>query len=111
MTVPTDVDRTAPVSAVHEIEIEAPLDTVWRFHTDVNAWPTWQTEITDAHIEGTLEPGRSFDWTRPYGVARRLARKLARVAVATGAAVEPQLREAPVWLKVRGLGLMCMHAR
>jgi hypothetical protein len=27
--------------------------------------------------------------------ARRLARKLARVAVASGAAVEPQLREAP----------------
>jgi transposase len=27
---------------------------------------------------------------------------LARVAVATGAAVEPQLREAPVWLRVRG---------
>jgi len=66
ITVPTDVDRTAPVIAVHEIEIEAPLDTVWRLHTDVNAWPTWQTEITDAHIEGTLEPGRSFDWTS-YG--------------------------------------------
>ena len=50
MAVPTDVDRAAPVVAVHEIDIEAPLDTVWRLHTDVNAWPTWQTSITAAHV-------------------------------------------------------------
>ena len=66
MTVPTDVDRAAPVIAVHEIDIEAPLDTVWRLHADVNAWPTWQTDITAAHIDGALEPGVSFDWTS-YG--------------------------------------------
>ena len=66
MTAPTDVDRAAPVIAVHEIGIEAPLDTVWRLHTDVNAWPTWQTDITAAHIDGPLEPGVSFDWTS-YG--------------------------------------------
>jgi uncharacterized membrane protein len=66
MTVPTDVDRAAPVIARHEIEIEAPLDTVWQLHVDVNAWPTWQTDITAAHIDGALEPGVSFDWTS-YG--------------------------------------------
>ena len=66
MTAPTDVDRTAPVIAVHEIDIEAPLETVWRFHTDVNAWPTWQTDITDAHIDGAFEPGMSFVW-KSYG--------------------------------------------
>ena len=66
MTAPTDVDRAAPVIAIHEIDIEAALDTVWRLHTDVNAWPTWQTDITAAHIDGTLEPGASFDWTS-YG--------------------------------------------
>jgi uncharacterized protein YndB with AHSA1/START domain len=66
MAVPTDVDRAAPVIAVHEIDIEAPRDTVWRLHADVNAWPTWQTAITDAHIDGVLEPGVSFDWTS-YG--------------------------------------------
>jgi len=66
MAVPTDVDRAAPVIAVHEIDIEAPLDTVWQLHTDVNAWPGWQTDITAAHIEGPLAPGVSFDWTS-YG--------------------------------------------
>jgi hypothetical protein len=66
MTVPTDIDRAAPVIAVHEIDIAAPLDTVWRLRADVNAWPTWQTEITAAHIGGALAPGVSFDWTS-YG--------------------------------------------
>jgi hypothetical protein len=66
MTAPTDVDRSAPVIAVHEIGIEAALDTVWRLHTDVNGWPRWQTDITAAPIDGALEPGVSFDWTS-YG--------------------------------------------
>ncbi len=66
MTVPTDFDRAAPVIAVHEVDIEATLDRVWRLHVDVNAWPTWQTDITAAHIDGALEPGVSFDWTS-YG--------------------------------------------
>jgi hypothetical protein len=29
MDIPTDVDRSAPVLAHHEVEIPAPLDTVW----------------------------------------------------------------------------------
>ena len=66
MTVPTEVDRAAPVVAVHEIQIEAPLETVWRLDTDVDSWPAWQTEITAAHIDGLLESGASFDWTS-YG--------------------------------------------
>src|SRR5215216_2297117 len=47
---------------------------------------------------------------RPYGVARRLARKLARVAVGIGPAVEPQLREAPVMNEGSCVGLD-VHAR
>jgi hypothetical protein len=42
--------------------------------------------------------------------ARRLARKLARVAVASGAAVEPQLREARVMNEGSWVGLD-VHAR
>ena len=48
MTTPTAVDRSAPVIAHHEIDIQAPLETIWQLHTDVNAWPTWQADITAA---------------------------------------------------------------
>jgi Polyketide cyclase / dehydrase and lipid transport len=66
MAVPIGIDRSAPVIALHEIDIEAPVDTVWQLHVDVNAWPIWQTDITAAHIDGALKPGVSFDWTS-YG--------------------------------------------
>jgi hypothetical protein len=36
MSVPTGIDGDAPVLAYHEIDIEAPLDTVWQLHADVN---------------------------------------------------------------------------
>jgi uncharacterized membrane protein len=67
MTTPTDIDRTAPVLARHEIGINAPLDTVWRLQTDVNNWPAWQTDITAARLDdGPFQPGNSFTWTS-YG--------------------------------------------
>jgi hypothetical protein len=66
MTTPTDFDRTAPVIARHEIDINAPLETVWRLQTDVNNWPAWQTDITAARLDGLFEPGNSFTWTS-YG--------------------------------------------
>jgi hypothetical protein len=73
MTVPTGVDRDAPVIAVHEIDIAAALERVWRLHVEVDAWPRWQTEITAAHSEGALERGASFDWTSMGSVSRRLS--------------------------------------
>jgi Polyketide cyclase / dehydrase and lipid transport len=68
MATPTDVDRSAPVLAQHDVDILAPLETVWQRHVDVNAWPTWQTDITTAHMDGAFEPGNSFDWSS-YGFA------------------------------------------
>src|ERR1051325_11052001 len=60
---------------------------------------------------------RSFDFERQelrlgqtVWSARRLARKLARVAVGSGPAVEPQLREAPVMREGSWVGLD-VHAR
>jgi hypothetical protein len=63
MSTPTSIDGDAPVIARHEILIRAPIDTVWQLHTDVNKWPTWQTDITAAHLGGAFEPGASFEWT------------------------------------------------
>lgn len=63
MSTPSTVDQTAPVLAQHDIDIEASLDTVWRLHTNVNAWTSWQTDITEARIEGPMEPGVSFSWS------------------------------------------------
>src|SRR5207248_1226046 len=62
------------------------------------------------------EPGESnagsqtLGWGQTVWSARRLARKLARVAVGSGPAVEPLLREAPVMSEGSWVGLD-VHAR
>jgi Polyketide cyclase / dehydrase and lipid transport len=66
MNVPTGIETDAPVLARHGIDISAPLDTVWQLNTDVNGWPSWQTEITAARLDAPFEPGASFTWTS-YG--------------------------------------------
>lgn len=66
MSIPAGINGDAPVRAHHEIDINAPLDTVWRLHADVNGWPAWQSEITAARLDGAFEPGASFEWTS-YG--------------------------------------------
>ena len=49
----TSTWRAAPVIARHKIDINAPLETVWRLQTNVNDWPAWQTDITAARQETT----------------------------------------------------------
>jgi uncharacterized protein YndB with AHSA1/START domain len=63
MATPSGVDREAPVLAQHEVDIHASVEEVWRLHTDVNGWTAWQTDITQAHIDGQMEPGASFSWS------------------------------------------------
>jgi hypothetical protein len=60
MTTPTGIDGEAPVIAHREIDIAAPLDTVWNLHTDVDAW---SLEVTAAKLDGAFAPGNSFTWT------------------------------------------------
>lgn len=33
---PTEIDQDAPVIARHDLIIHAPIETIWRLHTDVN---------------------------------------------------------------------------
>jgi uncharacterized membrane protein len=63
MTYPSQPDRTAPVIADHRIVIHASREEVWKVHTDVAHWPTWQTDIQSASLDRPLEVGASFRWT------------------------------------------------
>ena len=59
----TGIPGDATVRCHHKIDIDAPLDKVWRLHTDVNARPAWRTDITAAPIDGPFQLGGSFEWT------------------------------------------------
>ncbi|MFE2145378.1 MFS transporter [Streptomyces sp. NPDC059456] len=61
-TVMVTIDETAPVTVRLSTVIDAPLATVWDLHTDIAAWPTWNTDIDRAELDGPLLPGNSFNW-------------------------------------------------
>lgn len=58
-----DIDRTAPVVVERHQSVHAPLETIWRMHTDVDSWPQWNTGIDSAVLHGPLAVGAVFDWT------------------------------------------------
>ncbi|MFT2015666.1 SRPBCC family protein [Streptomyces sp. 796.1] len=51
-----------------ELLIHAPVERVWRLHTDVAAWPVWNSGIDRVAPTGTLTVGSSFRW-RSHGLA------------------------------------------
>lgn len=60
--IPNDIDTQAPVVSRHGAVIAAPVEVLWRLHTDVDAWPSWQPDIASARLEGPFAPGSTFSW-------------------------------------------------
>ena len=60
--IPSDIDTRAPVVSRHGAVIAAPIEVLWRLHTDADAWPTWQPDIEHARLDGSFAPGSTFSW-------------------------------------------------
>ncbi|WP_017297366.1 SRPBCC family protein [Nodosilinea nodulosa] len=57
-----DINPNAPVSARHQITIHAPAQIIWQILTDIDRWPTWNSNISAATLGGPLQPGTTFGW-------------------------------------------------
>ncbi|MDJ0345589.1 SRPBCC family protein [Streptomyces sp. H10-C2] len=57
-----DINHEAPAVADLTITIDASLETIWRLHTAIDAWPRWNPGITGARLRTELEPGGVFEW-------------------------------------------------
>ncbi|MFE9258555.1 SRPBCC family protein [Streptomyces sp. NPDC006879] len=62
MNYPTTVDEGAPVVADHTIRIDATLERLWQVHTGIDTWPCWQSDISEARLDGPVAPGTTFHW-------------------------------------------------
>ncbi|TCO45339.1 SRPBCC family protein [Actinocrispum wychmicini] len=61
------IDPTAKLHHRTETFIKAPLSTVWKLHTGVEGWPSWQAAVTSMKRldPGPLRAGSRFQWTTP----------------------------------------------
>ncbi|MGK5683701.1 SRPBCC family protein [Actinoplanes sp. URMC 104] len=62
MSGPPDIDRDAPVIVRDEIRVDAPVDVVWRLHTDVGGWTRWRDDVPVARLDGPFTTGAVFHW-------------------------------------------------
>ena len=60
---PQDIDPTAPSVDLVERFIDAPVDRLWRLHTEVERWPDWQEDVGSASLDGAFAVGQSITWT------------------------------------------------
>jgi uncharacterized protein YndB with AHSA1/START domain len=58
-----EIDPTAPAIAEAEIAIRAPLETVWRIHTDIDRWSEWNAKVRRSKLEGPFAAGSVFKWS------------------------------------------------
>jgi uncharacterized protein YndB with AHSA1/START domain len=59
---PDPVTPQGPVAGVAEIDVAAPVDTVWRVLTDLERWPSWNPDVTSMSVDGPLAAGTVFRW-------------------------------------------------
>ncbi|MGX1562563.1 SRPBCC family protein [Streptomyces sp. NPDC055506] len=61
------VDGDALIRYEADTVIKAPLSTIWKLQTDVEAWPSWQRPVTSMERldHGPLRQGSQFRWTTP----------------------------------------------
>ncbi|PSN15023.1 polyketide cyclase/dehydrase and lipid transport [filamentous cyanobacterium CCT1] len=57
-----DINPNAPVSARHQVTINAPAETIWQLLTDIDGWPSWNPNISAATLAGRVKPGSTFRW-------------------------------------------------
>ena len=56
------IDEHAPAVARASVKIDAPIDDVWRFLSEIDSWPTWNSDVASAKLDGHLAPGSTFRW-------------------------------------------------
>ena len=61
-TLPTAINVRAPILLAGEIEIAAAPELVWDVLTAIDDWPSWNSDVRAATLEGDLAEGSIFRW-------------------------------------------------
>ena len=56
------VNENAPAVSSAEVEVAADPEVVWEVLTAIDAWPSWNPDVTSASLEGELTEGSRFRW-------------------------------------------------
>lgn len=57
------INERAPVTCSKQIVIKADKAKVWEVLTNIEQWPSWQTDISRTKLNGPLQENITFNWT------------------------------------------------
>jgi uncharacterized protein YndB with AHSA1/START domain len=57
-----DINRAAPATAAGETQIDADPQTVFSVISGIDEWPSWNSDVKAAKLEGPAQPGTAFRW-------------------------------------------------
>lgn len=57
-----EVDTNAGCYAMETILINSSVDKVFKIISDINSWPSWQSSVTKAEVNGPVAAGTKFRW-------------------------------------------------
>lgn len=57
-----NINQNAPVISRKSIIINADSKKVWTVLTDIDKWSSWNTDISNSKLNGTLKAETTFDW-------------------------------------------------
>ncbi len=56
------INENAPVKSRNQIEIQAPIDTIWKTLVDIKNWTKWQKAVTETIVGEIIQEGTVFKW-------------------------------------------------
>lgn len=56
------INQNAPIKCKKSITINTDCKKVWSIMTDIDNWASWQTDISQPKLNGTIAPNSTFVW-------------------------------------------------
>jgi hypothetical protein len=56
------INQHAPLRYKASIIVDKRVETVWSILVDIPNWPNWNSDVTEAKLNGPLKPGTVFKW-------------------------------------------------
>ena len=97
------VDEAVPITAAHEVTIDASIHVVWSVLSDPARWPGIDSAIRDVEVEGRYNEARSSRGGTGAPDCRQCSRGLTRRRSSVGPATP--------WVRAQSIGTCCRQDR
>lgn len=87
----------APVVSTAELEIDAPIDSVWTVLTTVERWPAWNPDVKAVSLAGPFAEGATFRWKAGPGTITSVVERIERPRLLAWSGRTLGIRAVHVW--------------